>query len=111
MVRVHTTLRLGVVSALRDHVATTQQTQTEILAQSFLNHGSAVTPDYGSHEPSAYEAAGFKPPVNRVEDGRMSATFYLSKRARRSLDEGAEAAGFSSRSAFIDALLSRELGI
>ena len=67
MVRVHTTLSVDVVKALRDHVSATQRTQTEVLAESFLNHSATVTPSYGAHEAAAYEAAGFRPPVARTD--------------------------------------------
>ena len=39
----------------------------------------------------------------------MTSTFYMSVKAWASLDEAAAAGHFSSRSAFIDALLRRAL--
>ncbi len=110
MVRVHTTLSPEVVGALTDHAETNNATHTEVLAAAFVEHGADLTVDGEVDDRAKYEAFGFRPPRNaKPPRGRMTSTFYMSVKARASLDEAAAAGHFSSRSAFIDALLRRAL--
>jgi hypothetical protein len=110
MVRVHTTLSPEVVGALTDHADSTGATHTEILAAAFVEHGDGLRPGVEEAELAKYEALGFRPPrKDKPAKGRMGATFYMSIKARTSLDEAAAAGRFGSRSAFIDAVLRRAL--
>jgi hypothetical protein len=71
---------------------------------------TTLSPGVEEAEVAKYEALGFRPPRNaKPPKGRMGTTFYMSTKARASLDEAAAAGRFASRSAFIDALLRRAL--
>lgn len=110
MVRVHTTLSPDVVGALADHAEATNATHTEVLAAAFVEHGDGLRAGVEEAELARYEALGFRPPRNaKPPKGRMGATFYMSTKARASLDEAAAAGRFGSRSAFIDAVLRKAL--
>ncbi len=110
MVRIHATVSPLVADALRRRVEGTGDTHTEVLAEAFVAHGSELSAgDPAEH--AKYEAAGFRPKRPKQPRGRMTATFYVSTKARRTLDEAAAAGHFSSRSAYIDALLRKGLDV
>lgn len=111
MVRVHTSVSVEVALALRDRTDEEDETQTEILADSFVAHGDSLVAEFDAGGQSQYEALGFRRRRSSPRRGRMNATFYMSKLARNSLDDAAGQAGFESRSAFVDALLRRHLGL
>jgi hypothetical protein len=110
MVRVHTTLSPQVVEALTSRADASNTTNTEVLAAAFVEHGEGLRADGAGADAAKYEALGFRPPrTAKPAKGRMGATFYMSTRARASLDEAARTGRFASRSAFIDAVLRRAL--
>lgn len=110
MVRIHATVSPAVAEALRSRVERTGDTHTEVLAEAFVSHGSDLSAG-DSSERAKYEDAGFRPKRPKRGRGRMTATFYVSVKARRTLDAAASTAGFPSRSSFIDALLRAGLGL
>ncbi|MDH3755308.1 MAG: hypothetical protein OEU32_15675 [Acidimicrobiia bacterium] len=110
MVRIHATVSPAVADALRRRVDLTGDTHTEVLAEAFVSRGSELSAG-DSAERAKYEDAGFRPKRPKRVRGRMTATFYVSVKARSTLDRAATAAGFASRSAFIDALLRAELDL
>ena len=110
MVRVHTTLGPDVVEALTAHAESNGATHTEVLAEAFVTYGDGLRAGVEEAELAKYEALGFRPlRTAKPARGRMGATFYMSTKARESLDEAASARRFASRSAFIDALLRKAL--
>lgn len=110
MVRVHTTLGPDVVEALTNHADSIGATHTEVLAGAFVEHGDGLRAGVEEAELAKYEALGFRPPRSgKPPKGRMGTTFYMSTKARASLDEAAATGRFASRSAFIDALLRKAL--
>lgn len=88
MVRVHTTLGPDVVEALTAHVESNGATHTEVLAEAFVTYGDGLRAGVEEAELARYEALGFRPPrTAEPARGRMGATFYMSTKARESLDE------------------------
>jgi hypothetical protein len=110
MVRVHATVSPVVAEALRRRVETSGESHTEVLADAFLTFGHTLTANDAADR-ARYEQVGFRPKQPKRAPGRMTATFYVSGKARRHLDEAAARGGFASRSAFIDELLRSELQV
>lgn len=111
MVRVHTTVSIDTATALGKRAVSTGETHTEILATAFVDHAAALADEVDREAWSRLASAGFRPRRRAQRKGRMSVTFTMSELARQRLDDAATAAGFDSRSAFVDALLRRHLDL
>lgn len=99
--RVHVTVDEAVAAAVQARVAETRDSNTQVLIDAYTHHADGAKP-----EPQ--EQNGPFAPRGRV-GRRHGVYFYLSIDELAHLDGAAEAAGFETRSAYVDTLLKAHL--
>jgi phenylpyruvate tautomerase PptA (4-oxalocrotonate tautomerase family) len=98
--------------ALEERARATQVSFADVLIEAWLRHGEALASEY---EPDPLlakrEELGVRKPRHKRPPGRSDVQFYLTERELNVIEEGAAAAGYEVRSAYIEELLVRELGL
>ena len=98
--------------ALEEKARATQGSFADVLIEAWLRHGEALAAEY---EPDPLfakrEELGVRKPRHKRPPGRSDVQFYLTERELNVIEEGAAAAGYEVRSAYIEELLVRELGL
>ena len=98
--------------ALEERARATQVSFADVLIEAWLRHGEALAAEY---EPDPLlakrEELGVRRPRHKRPPGRSDVQFYLTERELNVIEEGAAAAGYEVRSAYIEELLVRELGL
>ena len=97
--RVHTSIRLTTAEALHDRVESEHGTNTSVLIEALVAHPEL--------EADVVELAGFEP--RNVGERRTTVTFYLGAAEIDRLDALADANGYATRSAYVDAVLHEHL--
>ncbi len=97
--RVHTSIRLTTAEALHERVESENGTNTSVLIEALVAHPEL--------EHAVVELAGFEP--RSVGERRTTVTFYLGALEIDRLDALADANGYATRSAYVDAVLHEHL--
>ncbi len=98
--------------ALEERARATQVSFADVLIEAWLRHGEALAAEYKPDPLLAKrEELGVRKPRHKRPPGRSDVQFYLTERELNVIEEGAAAAGYEVRSAYIEELLVRELAL